>query len=72
MVSNMLEFYMFIAFCAAGLFSFLFTKNTKDVKSDDNPKTFELIENKYGNYCKNCGATIRDKAKYCVNCGKKI
>ena len=31
-----------------------------------------LIENEYGDYCKDCGATIKKKQKFCVNCGKKL
>lgn len=68
---NLPQFFLIAIFAFIGLFSILFSK--KDRKnSQDNPNTPEVIENRFGNYCDDCGATIKDNAKYCVNCGKKI
>jgi hypothetical protein len=65
-------YFFFIAvFSVVGIVSILFSEK-KHKPSQDNPDTPEVIENRFGNYCDDCGATIKDKAKYCVNCGKKI
>ena len=65
-------YFFFIAvFSVVGIVSILFSEK-KHKTSQDNPDTPEVIENRFGNYCDDCGATIKDKAKYCVNCGKKI
>ena len=64
--------YMLFAFLAGiSLISLLFSKKHHRY-SQDNPDTPEIIENRFGNYCDDCGATVRDNANYCVNCGKKL
>lgn len=67
----MYQLFFMAIFCGIGLFSIL--TNKKDYKkSSDNPDTKNIIENEYGDYCKDCGATIKKKQKFCVNCGKKL
>lgn len=67
-------FYVFfmVVFSIFGLVSIISGKNSKGPQSQDNPNTEEIVENRFGNYCDDCGATIKDKANYCVNCGKKL
>lgn len=54
-----------------GIGSILFS-NKKKYISQDNPATEEIVENKYGNYCKDCGATVVSGNNYCTNCGNKL
>ena len=44
----------------------------KEHVGDDDKSTLEIVENKYGNYCKNCGGTISYKHKFCPNCGNAV
>lgn len=68
----MRRYFIFAAVAGISLISLLFKKHPGVGNSQDDPSTSEVIENKYGNYCDDCGATIKDNAKYCVNCGKKL
>ena len=38
----------------------------------DNTATPDIVENKYGDYCDDCGATIDRKHRFCPNCGKNV
>lgn len=52
---------------------FIFSKTRKNEKiSGDDQSTPEIIENRYGNYCKDCGNSIDAKHTYCDYCGKKV
>ncbi len=63
---------MFVVFAIVELI-FLFKRSrAKQRPNGDDASTPEIIENKYGNYCDDCGATIDDKHKYCTNCGKDV
>ena len=68
---TVLYFFFIALFSLFGIVSLLFSKKDRK-QSQDNPTTPEIIENRFGNYCDDCGATIKDKANYCVNCGKKL
>ena len=52
---------------------FIFKRSrNKEVHNGDDKSTPDIVENKYGNYCDECGATIKDNHKYCTNCGKGV
>lgn len=53
------------------VFIFKRTRNNEK-KHDDDINTPGIIENRYGNYCEECGNTIEAKHTYCDNCGKKV
>lgn len=53
------------------LLVFYKTRKNEKHKGDD-IRTPDIIENKYGDYCDECGATIDDKHKFCTNCGKNV
>ena len=54
-------------------FVFMFKRaRKKEQVGDDDKSTLEIVENKYGNYCKNCGGTISYKHKFCPNCGNAV
>lgn len=57
------------------IFSFLVMfkrSREKEPSSGDNKSTQDIVENRFGNYCDDCGATIDDKHKFCTNCGKSV
>ena len=62
----------FIAFIVVDLFFIFKHSRNKEVRTDDDKSTPDIVENKYGNYCDECGATIKDNHKYCTNCGKGV
>lgn len=56
-----------------GLFLVIFKNSReKEKNSDDDMNTENIVENRFGNYCEDCGATIEDKHKFCTNCGKSV
>ena len=54
-------------------FLFIFkSSREKENHSDDDMSTENVVENRFGNYCEECGATVYDKHKFCTNCGKSL
>ncbi len=66
------QYLIFAFFAFVLIISLLFTKSIREIHTGDNPDTEEIVENKHGNYCKECGGTIKNNDKYCRNCGKKL
>ena len=54
------------------VFIFYRTRKSEPTNNSDDISTPEIIENRFGNYCKDCGNTIEAKHTYCDNCGKKV
>lgn len=54
------------------IFIFYRTRKSEPTNNSDDLSTPEIIENRFGNYCKNCGNTIEAKHTYCDNCGNKV
>jgi uncharacterized OB-fold protein len=71
-MGDMFKIMLVIAFMIVDLvFIFYRTRKQEPINEDDN-STPEIIENRFGNYCKECGNTIEAKHTYCDNCGKKV
>jgi uncharacterized OB-fold protein len=71
-MGDMLKIIFVIAFMVVDII-FIFSRTRKqEPNSADDKNTPEIIENRYGNYCKECGNTIEAKHTYCDNCGKQV
>jgi uncharacterized OB-fold protein len=53
---------------------FIFSRTRKEHLNDgtDDASTPEIVENRFGNYCNDCGNTIEASHTYCDYCGKKV
>lgn len=60
---------VFVVSCFLTIFK---NSRQRETNNGDDASTEDIIENKFGNYCEDCGATIDDKHKFCTNCGKKV
>ena len=72
MESILQEFFMFAIFAAINLLLIFKSTRQNDLARQDDPNTEEIIENRFGNYCNECGATIEMFHKFCTNCGKEV
>lgn len=69
---DLIKIMLIIAFMIIDII-FIFSRTRKqEVNNGDDTSTPDIVENKYGNYCKECGNTIEIKHTYCDNCGKKV
>ena len=53
------------------IFIFKRSRNNEILNGDDK-STPNVVENRFGDYCEDCGATIDINHKFCTNCGKEV
>ena len=54
------------------IFIFYRTRKSEPNKNGDDMSTPDIVENRFGDYCQDCGNTIEARHTYCDNCGKKV
>lgn len=54
------------------IFIFYRTRKNEPNKNGDDMCTPDIVENRFGDYCQDCGNTIEARHTYCDNCGKKV